>query len=189
MSLLRITAALVASALAAGCSSVSTSVRALTPAQFADPQRGTIIVSTGAAERCTGAGAAWAPIYDAATHKLAAGSPVLPIDERSDSDYADHYGTLSALSLPSGHYVLTVEATNPGYFNIDVPTFAFEVVAGQARYLGSLLRATPCGKVAKFAVLDRYDADVGLATRLNAALAAHPPERTLMHMVPPTTRP
>jgi hypothetical protein len=188
MSLLRISAIVFASALATGCAGVSTSVRELTPAQLADPQRGTIIVSTGAVERCTGAGAAWAPIYDAATHKLAAGSPVVPVDERSDSDYADHYGTLSALSLPAGRYVMSVEAANPAYVDIDVPTFAFEVVAGHARYLGSLLRATPCGKAANFAVLDRYDADVGLAARLNAALAAHPPERALMQMMPPTSR-
>ena len=187
MSLLRIVIALSATVLAAGCASVSTSVRALTPAQLADPARGTIVVSTGAAERCTASGA-WAPIYDAATHKLAAGSPVVPIDEQSDSDYADHYGTLSALSLPAGRYLMTVESTNPGYFDIDVPTFAFEVVAGQTRYLGSLLRATPCGKAANFVLLDRYDADVALATHLNAALAARAPERALMQVVRPMAR-
>lgn len=182
MTLLRIAAALFAGALAAGCASTSTAVKSLTPAQLADPARGTILVGTAAAQRCASTGS-WAPIYDAATHKLAAGTPVVPIDEHPDSDYPDHYGTLSALSLPPGRYLMTVEATNPGVEDIEVPTFAFEVVAGHARYLGTLTRMTRCGTLARFAVIDNYDVDVALAAQRNPALRDLAPERALLTFV------
>ena len=187
MRLPQISAAFIACALAAGCASTSTAVQGLAPAQLADPARGTILVSTAAVARCT-ALASWAPIYDAATHKLAAGTPVIPIDEHASSDYPDHYGTLSALSLPPGRYLMTVESANPGYDDIEVPTFAFEVVAGRTRYLGTLSRLTACEKLARFLVVDRFDADVALATRLNPALAGHAPERVLMQFVAPAPR-
>ena len=178
MRLHRIAAILAACALA-GCSGLPTAVTALTPGQLADATRGTILVSTAAVSRCTATGS-WAPIYDAATHKLAAGSPVVPIDEHSTSDYPDRYGTLSALSLPPGHYLMTVESTNPTVGDIVVPSFAFDVVAGRTRYLGSLSRLTPCERAGLFKVIDRYDVDVELATRLNPALRGHAPERALM---------
>ena len=186
--LVLVLAPLVASLLAAGCAGTPTSVQALTPARLADPARGTILVSTAAAARCT-ALASWGPIYDAATHKLAAGTPVIPIDEHASSDYPDHYGSLSALSLPAGRYLMAVEATNPGYEDIDVPSFGFEVVAGHTRYLGTLLRLTPCNRLAKFTIVDRYEDDVALATRLNPAFASHPPERALMEFVRTSPRP
>ena len=178
MRLHRIAAVLAACALAA-CSGLPTAVTALTPAQLADSTHGTILVSTAAPSRCAATGA-WAPIYDAATHKLAAGSPVVPIDEHPTSDYPDHYGTLSALSLPPGRYLMTAESTNPGLDDIEVPSFAFEVVAGHTRYLGTLARLTPCERTAMYTVVDRFGTDVELATRLNPALRAPAPERALM---------
>ena len=184
MSLLRIAAVLAACGLA-GCGSVPTSVTALTAAQLAEPARGTVVLSTSAAERCTALGM-WAPIYDAATHKLAAGTPVVPIDEHSDSDYPDHYGTLSALSLPPGRYLMTVEATNPGYADIETPSFAFEVLAGRTLYLGDLVRVNACAKASRYVVADHYDVDVALAIKRNPALAARSPERALMTFAHPT---
>ena len=99
MNFVRIAASGALLAAAAGCASPDFSPSRLAGAQFSDPSRGIVLVSTGAKERCV-AGAMWAPIYDARTKDLVSGHPIVPIDANRESDFPDHYGTLSALSLP-----------------------------------------------------------------------------------------
>ena len=179
MTVVRIAACTALLLLAAGCANTNVSVRSLTRSQLDDPARGVIVVSTGAAARCAMT-AMWAPIYDAKTHQLAPGRPVVPVDEPSASDYVDHFGTLSALSLAPGRYVIALEYANPEFDSNTVPAFAFEVVAGQTAYLGELYRETPCGMRASVEKRDSFDRDMALALRLNPALAGRQPTKTLM---------
>ncbi len=175
----RIAASATLLAVLAGCAGNPFAVRSLSAAQVADPARGVVLVSTGGVQRCT-ATALWAPIYDAATRRPAQGSPIVSIDATSDSDYPDHYGTLSTLSLPAGRYLITAQYANPGADAVDAPpTIAFDVVAGQVTYIGELWRASPCQNIVQILLRDRYDRDVALAGRLNPALAAHPPAKAL----------
>ena len=177
MTLVRTAACAVLLAITAGCASSSLSPSALTSAQFADPARGVVLVSTGAVQRCTST-AMWAPIYVDRTHELAPGRPVVPLDETAVSAFQDHFGTVSAVSLPAGRYVITAEYANPLFDSGLVPAYAFEVLAGQAVYIGELWRATPCG-IGSLILRDNYERDVALAGNLNKEFVAHPPKKAL----------
>lgn len=179
MNFVRIAASAALLAAAAGCAGPDFSPSKLAGAQFADPARGIVLVSTGAKERCV-AGAMWAPIYDARTKDLAPGKPVVPIDANRESDYGDHYGTLSAVSLPAGRYVITTEWANPSAEPASgVPAFAFDVVAGQSVYIGELWRNTGCQAWTYYELRDNFERDVALADKLNTAFIAHPPRKAL----------
>lgn len=183
MNLFRIAACGALLAAVAGCATPDYSPSALSPAQFADPSRGVVLVSTGAVERCIGA-AMWAPIYDARTQSMVSGHPLLPLDATIQSDFPDHYGTLSALSLPPGHYVITAEWANPvSEPTSQVPAWSFEVVAGQSVYIGEIWRATPCQLNAAVVLRDNYQRDIGLAVKFNTHFIAAPPRKALASTV------
>jgi hypothetical protein len=179
MNIVRIAASAVLLASAAGCASPDFSPSKLAGPQFSDPASGIVLVSTGAIGRCV-AGAMWAPIYDARTKELVPGRAPLPIDANKESGFSDHYGTLSAVSLPPGHYVITAEWANPvsmptGY----MPAWAFDVVAGQATYIGEIWRSTGCEMSVSLSVRDNFDRDVALAEKLNTGFITHPPKKAL----------
>jgi len=179
MNFVRIAASGALLAAAAGCATPDYSPSALSPAQFADLSRGVVLVSTGAVERCIGA-AMWAPIYDARTEAMVAGHPLLPIDATRQSDFPDHYGTLSALSLPAGRYLITAEWANPvSEPTSQVPAWSFEVVAGQSVYIGEIWRSTPCQLSANVVLRDNYERDVALADKFNTRFITHPPRKSI----------
>lgn len=179
MNFVRIAACAALLAAAAGCANPDFSPSKLSAGQFTDPSRGIVLVSTGARERCV-AGAMWAPIYDARTKELAPGHPIVPIDAISESDYPDHYGTLSAVALPAGRYVITTEWANPSAEPASgVPAFTFDVVAGQSVYIGELWRDTKCQLWTYYELRDNFERDMALADKLNTAFIAHPPKKAL----------
>ncbi len=168
---------------AAGCATGTGPAR-LSAAQLADPARGVVLLSTGARERCSSQ-AMWAPILDGRTFEFQSALPIVPIDANSNSDFPDHYGTLSALSLPPGHYAISLLYANPVSETNVSPGYAFDVVAGRTLYLGELYRDSPCGARALFAVRDQYDRDVALAGRANPDFARRAPERMLLEPLGP----
>jgi|GEM_PF-1222016 len=179
MNFVRIATCAALLAAAAGCATPDFSPSALTPAQFADPSRGVVLVSTGAVERCVGA-AMWAPIYVASTQSLVTDHPLLPIDATNQSDFPDHYGTLSAMSLPAGRYIITAEWSNPvSEPTTKVPAWTFDVVAGQTAYIGEIWRTTPCQLTANLQLRDRYERDLALADKLNTRFITQPPRKAL----------
>jgi len=179
MTFVRIAAGAALLAAVAGCATPDYSPSALTPAQFADPSRGVVLVSTGAVERCIGA-AMWAPIYDARTETMVAGHPLLPIDATRQSDFPDHFGALSALMLPPGRYVITAEWSNPvSQPTTPVPAWSFDVVAGETTYIGEVWRTTPCQLGAQLVLRDNYERDVALAAKFNTGFITQPPRKAL----------
>lgn len=179
MNLVRIAASAALLAVAAGCATPTYSPSALAPAQLADPSRGVVLVSTGAVERCIGA-AMWSPIYVASTQSLVPDHPLLPIDANNQSEFPDHYGTLSAVSLPAGRYIITAEWSNPvSEPTTKVPAWTFDVVAGQSVYIGEIWRTTPCQLTANVTLRDRYDRDLALAEKLNTRFITQPPRKAL----------
>ena len=179
MNLVRIAASCALLAAAAGCAAPDFSPSRLAGPQFVDPARGIVLVSTGARERCV-AGAMWAPIYDARTKDLAPGHPVVPIDANRESDFPDHYGTLSALSLPAGRYVIITEWANPvAEPASDVPAFAFDVVADQSVYIDEIWHSTPCQMWADIVIRDNFERDLALADKLNTGFVTRPPKKAL----------
>ena len=188
MNFVRIAASAALLATAAGCASPDFSPSRLAGPQFADPASGVVLVSTGAVERCV-AGAMWAPIYDARTKEMVPGHPLLPIDANKESGFGDHYGTLSALSLPAGRYIVTAEWANPVSEPAGgVPAWTFDVVAGQSVYIGEIWRATPCQGSVAITVRDNFDRDVALAEKLNTGFIAHPPKKALAQSLASSAR-
>ena len=187
MHIVRIAAVAALLAAAAGCAGNPFPAGAMTASQLADPARGVVLLSTGAVQRCTMT-AMWGPVYQVDTRSTAPGSPIVAIDAPSESDFPDHFGTLSTLSLPPGRYAVSVQYANPELESTGKPpAVAFDVVAGQVTYIGELWRETPCQIKASVLVRDRYDRDVELATRLNPAFAAHPPVKSLGQWMPWST--
>jgi len=179
MNLVRIAASAALLAVAAGCATPDFSPGRLTGPQFADPSRGVVLVSTGAVERCTGA-AMWSPIYVASTQSLVPDHPLLPIDATNQSDFPDHYGTLSAVSLPAGRYIITAEWSNPvSEPTTKVPAWTFDVVGGQTVYIGEIWRTTPCQLTANVVLRDSYERDLALADKLNTRFITQPPRKAL----------
>lgn len=179
MNFVRIAASAALLAAAAGCATPTFSPSALPASQFADPSRGVVLVSTGAVERCVGA-AMWAPIYVASTETMVPDHPLLPIDSGKQSDFPDHYGTLSAVSLPPGRYIITAEWSNPvSEPTSKVPAWSFDVVAGQSVYIGEIWRTTPCQISATVVLRDNYERDLALADKLNTHFITQPPRKAL----------
>jgi hypothetical protein len=179
MNFVRIAASAALLAAAAGCAAPDFSPSRLTGPQFADASRGVVLVSTGAVERCVGA-AMWAPIYVASTATMVPDHPLLPIDSGVQSDFPDHYGTLSAVSLPPGRYIITAEWANPvSQPTTKVPAWSFEVIAGQSVYIGEIWRTTPCQLSADVVLRDSYARDVGLAEKFNTHFITQPPRKAL----------
>ena len=179
MNFVRIAASAALLANAAGCASPDFSPSRLSASQLADGSRGVVLVSTGAVERCVGA-AMWAPIYVASTQSLVPDHPLLPIDANNQSDFPDHYGTLSAVSLPAGRYIITAEWSNPvSEPTSKAPAWTFDVVAGQAVYIGEIWRTTPCQLNANLVLRDSYERDLALAGKLNTRFVTQPPRKAL----------
>ncbi|MFL6628272.1 MAG: hypothetical protein ACJ8G1_17655 [Vitreoscilla sp.] len=179
MNFVRIAASAALLAAAAGCAVPDFSPSKLGASQFADASRGVVLVSTGAVERCVGA-AMWAPIYVASTETLVPDHPLLPIDATRQSDFADHFGTLSAVSLPPGRYIITAEWANPvSEPTSKVPAWSFDVVAGQSVYIGEIWRTTPCQLSANLVLRDSYERDVALAEKFNTHFITQPPRKAL----------
>jgi hypothetical protein len=179
MTFVRFAASAALLATAAGCAGPDFSPSRLAGAQFTDPGRGIVLVSTGAVQRCL-ATAMWAPIYDARTKDLVAGQAPLPIDANKESGFSDHYGTLSAVSLPAGRYVVTAEWSNPTAESSGrAPAWAFDVIAGQAVYIGEIWRDSPCQTAVGVGLRDNFARDVALAEKLNTGFITHPPKKAL----------
>jgi len=179
MKFIRTAASAALLAIAAGCATPTYSPSALNASQLADPSRGVVLVSTGAVERCIGA-AMWSPIYVASTQSLVPDHPLLPIDASNQSDFPDHYGTLSAVSLPAGRYIITAEWSNPvSEPTTRVPAWTFDVVAGQTVYIGEIWRTTPCQLTADVVLRDSYERDLALADKLNTRFITQPPRKAL----------
>jgi hypothetical protein len=179
MNLVRIAACAALLAAAAGCANPDFSPSKLPASPSGDASRGIVLVSTGAVERCVGA-AMWAPIYVSSTQSLVTDHPLLPIDSSNQSDFPDHYGTLSAVSLPAGRYIITAEWSNPvSEPTTKVPAWTFDVVAGQTVYIGEIWRTTPCQLTANLVLRDRYERDLALADKLNTRFITQPPRKAL----------
>ena len=122
----------------------------------------------------------WSPIYVASTQSLVPDHPLLPIDANNQSDFPDHYGTLSAVSLPAGRYIITAEWSNPvSEPTSKAPAWTFDVVAGQAVYIGEIWRSTGCDMSVSLSMRDNFDRDVALAEKLNTGFITHPPKKAL----------
>lgn len=161
---------------AAGLATNPSGVATLPASAWTDPTRGVVIVATAATRQCSITATAM-QVFDWDTRKQVQEAPVVPIDMLDKSDFEGHYGSLSALSLPPGHYAMRLGAAGSTMESNGLH-LAFEVRAGTVIYLGRVRKFGDCNDFTHhFDVVDRFDIDVPeaalVATDPKAVAAAH----------------
>jgi hypothetical protein len=133
---------------------------------------GTIIISTGAAERCfnfsTSLGFFEAKSRYASWFLKAS----ISVDTYTlKSDFVDHHGFLHAISLPAGAYYMAPMLVNPGYEPKSIPRADFTINAGEVAYFGEYFMPSACSSSASSFFRDRGERDIPLLEKRNYSLA------------------
>ena len=147
-------------------------------------QSGVVLLTTGAPEHCISM-ATFLKVFDLASKKATA-SPLIPVDVYANkSEFADHHGTVNAVSLPPGSYYVSPWTANPYVTPIKTPSFAFEVRPGETTYVGELYMTRSCGLSTTFVVRDQYERDVKVASDKNPLFLQRTPVKRLMQSASP----
>lgn len=183
MPLLRtVIAALGASMLASACGSLpnKTSVEALPSTALSAPNTGVVVLSAGAPQHCMSQ-ATFLSVRHLSTKKVVESIPSIPVDVYvNKSDFTDHHGTVNAFQLVPGTYYLTPSMANPYVRNVKVPTFQFEVRAGETTYVGQLFMTQACALNTRYEVRDQYERDMRIAAQKNPAIVNRTPVKRLL---------
>lgn len=177
----------VLSVLLTACGSIAnrTSVDRLKPGALAVPDKGVVVFSAGAPERCVSF-VTNLILRDRVTKKAVDPDPYLAVDAYvHKSEFTDHHGTLNALQLSPGSYSLTPYVMNPYVKTVIAPTFEFEVMAGEIAYLGEVFMTASCGLKTSFVVRDYYERDMSLAATKNPEFVGLVAAKRLMKSGPP----
>lgn len=159
-----------------------TGVARLSPEAFTATNTGVVLFSTGAPGRCLEK-ATHLEVYDQAARKRVHGR-LIAVDSRFfKSDFETHQGLVHALGFPPGTYSLVPRMITP-VDPIDVPSFQFDVRAGETTYVGELLMVQSCWTTNVFVIRDRYERDVALAMQKNPAIGGRPIGKSLMRPGP-----
>lgn len=167
----------------AGCATGKniSSVDVLPASAFEASGKGIVLFSAGAPAHCMSTSTFLIP-YEAATNKPPPNSFMIPVDSFAvKSDFADHHGTISALSLSPGKYFLSPTIANPYVTAYETPKFGFDVVAGETTYLGELFMTRSCSLNNSYVVRDAYLRDVELAAKRNPAFTRVKPVKRLFY--------
>lgn len=151
----------VACALAAACGTMQSAYRpaVLSADHLADPQRATVLLSTGAPEDCVS--------FSTFLYLIPNGSgygrnalALLPVDPYTvRSDFETHRGTVHAVSLAPGRYYFTPWLAN-GYFTTEsAPRFDFTIQAGEILYVGEYYLPRRCAAGSYAEINDRWERD------------------------------
>ena len=170
------------------CGSIanSTSVEKLKPGALAAPDKGVVVFSAGAPERCVSFSTNLI-LGDRVSKKAVNPGPYLAVDAYvHKSEFSDHHGTLNALQLSPGAYMFTPYIMNPYVKTVVAPTFEFEVAAGELTYLGELFMTASCGMNTSFVVRDYYERDMPLASARNPEFQGRVAVKRLLKSGPPT---
>jgi len=168
---LRAFAPLLIGILLAGCGSIDNraGVHRLPPEALSSAQGGVVLFSVGAPKSCM-ATSTFVSIHEAATGKRPKQPPIAVDAYISKSEFPDHHGLVNAVGLPAGKYYFAPSIANPYVQATHVPTFHFEVTAGETVYLGELFMTQSCALNTRFEVVDRFDRDVKIAIAKNPAM-------------------
>lgn len=177
----RLTAACAALALAA-CGTVGnkTGVETLAPGALGAADRGIVVLSAGAPERCVSQ-ATFLSLREAASGRVIDSVPSIGVDVYvHKSDFEGHHGTVNAFALPPGSYRLTPSIANPYVRTVSAPTFDFDVKPGETTYVGELFMTKACALNTSFEVRDRFERDMALAAKKNPAIAGRAAVKRLL---------
>lgn len=169
-----LTAAGLLSGLLAGCSGIVTNPQSPDRIKLGDFQQagsGIVVLSTGADRECA-VYSKFLYVKDATTGTDVSGVAAMSIDVYAvKSDFADHYGTVNAIHLPAGKYLLSPRNANWQIVSKNNLLVPFEVVAGQTTYLGEVYLNPSCGPESRLMVRDQYPRDVRVLISKNPVFA------------------
>jgi hypothetical protein len=151
-----------------GCATFSNPNAPEKAAAAPPPGSGIVILSTGAKERC----------ISMSTHINI--SPVEPgssdgvgnisVDDYIyKSDFPDHQGNVSVVTLRAGRYVVFPTAMNPFLRPVKTPQAEFAVDAGEIVYIGEFYMPVACSSEYLTTFNDRSDRDLALVRTRNPA--------------------
>jgi len=175
-------AALLAVSLLAGCGSMDnrTGADRLPEAALNGKDKGVLVLSTGAPERCVSM-STFLKIIDAKTGSAPDSTDLIGVDVYiHKSDFSDHHGTINAVALPPGRYELRPWLANPYFVPTVTPNYVIEISAGELIYGGEVFMPKACSSNTAFVIRDRFDRDIELAIAKNPALAGRPIEKRLL---------
>lgn len=133
---------------------------------------GFVVLSTGAASRCFNVATQLniAPVGHPRWQDVVAS---VQVDNFSiKSDFGDHQGNVSVLSLPAGDYEIYPSVLNPLYVPERVSYAQFRVNAGEAVYIGEYYLTMACGTNTRAAFSNQAERDLGLVRQKNPSFAA-----------------
>lgn len=179
-------AILMFSGILAGCGTIDNraSVSRLPPTALTSPEVGVALFSVGAPDRCVST-ATFVNIYDETTRKSVKHPPIGVDAYVHTSEFSDHHGLVNAVSLPAGKYYFAPWTANPYITSTQVPTFHFEILAGESQYLGELFMTQSCSTSGYFRIEDHFERDMKIAITKNPALGARPIQTRLMQVGQP----
>lgn len=141
---------------------------------------GTVVVSTGAHERCISF-ATFVTVYPMGSTQATEPIVMLGMDAFvHPSDFKSHHGLVNAFALPAGAYRFIPSMANPYFSGKTIPTFNFEVRANETSYVGELFMDRACGTNGAFSIRDSFERDWPMATAKNPKLLGREPVRRLM---------
>jgi len=182
-------AILIFSGLLAGCGTIDNRAGAsrLPPTALTSSDVGVALFSVGAPDRCIST-ATFVNIFDEATRKSVKHPPIGVDAYVHTSEFSDHHGLVNAISLPAGKYYFAPWIANPYVSSTQIPTFHFEIVAGESQYLGELFMTESCSTTGYFRIEDHFERDRKIALARNPALGERPIQTRLMKVGEPITR-
>lgn len=133
---------------------------------------GTIIISTGAAERCFNFSTNLGFFEAKSRYTSFSLKASLSVDSFvHKSDFVDHHGFLHVISLPAGAYYMAPSLVNPGYEPKSIPRADFTINAGEVAYFGEYFMPSACSSSASSFFRDRSERDIPLLEKRNHSLA------------------
>lgn len=165
----RVLALGLACALAAACGTMQSAYRPamLSADHLADPQRATVLLSTGAPEECVS--------FSTFLYMMPAGSSygrnvvaLLPVDGYTiKSDFEAHQGTVHALSVAPGRYYFSPWLANPYFTATASPRFDIAVEAGEIVYVGEYYLPGRCSAGSYADINDKWERDRAIIAAQN----------------------
>lgn len=177
---------LASATLLSGCRSGRSAVVKLSPATLNSPDSGVVVLTLGADTKHKHFTELW--LYDAETNRPARPRPELMVDLLGmRGDFEGHHGSVNAFPLAPGRYYLRpfrhlVTARQ-------LPTFEFEVRAGETTYLGELFLVYRNSQEGHFLIRDQYERDMAVARAKNPAFESRTVVKRLIRLGTPYVNP
>lgn len=164
-------------------------VARLSPATLNAPDSGVVVLSLGT-EKKRRAHTTQLWIYDQEAKRQARPVPELVMDMVGlRGDFDGHHGSVNAFPLAPGRYSLRPQRLNLYARTKQLPSFDFEVRAGEITYVGELFMVYRNSLEGHFTIRDQYERDMAVARAKNPAFESRPVVKRLLQVGTPVTIP